>query len=115
MISVRRVSDIEYDVEVTETKLVSARISYSLYVLLEKYKNKSEFIRNTIHYVIDNNIDLTNVTLNNENRNKVITFRVEYATYTKMLSCAKRYESLNDFINRSIWWGVHVHDQIHRF
>jgi len=113
MISVRRVSDIEYDVEVTETKLVSARIPRSLYLALDSFKNKSEFIRNTIYEVIDNNIDLTNISLDNENRNKVITFRIEYEIYNKMLSYAKRYESLNDFVNRCIWWGLHVHDQIY--
>ena len=113
MISVRRVSDIEYDVEVTETKTVPVRIPYSIYVLLEEnFNNKSEFIRTAINKVIQNNIDLTTIRID-ENRKKIITFRIDYATYNKMLSYAKRYESLNDFINRAIWWGLNVHDQIY--
>jgi len=112
MISVRRVTEIEYDIEVTESKTVPARIPYSIYLLLEKYKNKSEFIRNVIFYVINNNIDLTQVSLSTERRRKIITFRVEYSTYQKMIQYAQRYQSINDFVNRAITWGI-VNDVFH--
>jgi len=106
MISIKRVSDVEYDVEVTESKLVSARIPRSLYLLLEeKFKNKSEFIRTAINKVIENNIDLTTIRID-ENRNKIITFRIEYSIYMKMIEHAQRYQSMNEFVNRAIWWGI---------
>jgi len=106
MISVRRVTDIEYDVEVTETKTVPVRIPYYLYLFLEeKFKNKSEFIRKAINQVIENNIDLTTIRID-EKRNKIITFRIEYSIYMKMIEHAQRYQSMNEFVNRVIRWGI---------
>ena len=105
MILIKKVSDVEYDVEVTETKLVPARISRSLYLALESFKNKSEFIRTAINKVIENNIDLTTIRID-ENRNKIITFRIEYSIYMKMIEHAQRYQSMNEFVNRAIWWGI---------
>jgi hypothetical protein len=105
-IEVRKVSATQYELQVEEVKVISAKISQNLYQFLEKKINKSEFIRNTILQIIYNNTDLTNIIIN-ENRNKVITFRTDYQIYKKMLLYAKRYdESLNEFINRAIYWGM---------
>jgi len=73
-------------------------------LLEQRTKNKSEYIRRIITEILNRNIDLTNTL--NENRNKVITFRIEYAIYNKMIEYAQRYQSLNEFLNRALWWGI---------
>jgi len=106
MIEVRKLSATEYELEVEDAKLVPAKISLKLYQLLEqRTKNKSEFLRRVITEILNRNIDLTNITLN-EYRNKVITFRIQREIYNKMIEYAKRYETLNEFINRAIYWGI---------
>lgn len=106
-IEVRKLSATVYELEVEDVKLVSAKISIILYQLLEqRTKNKSEFIRRVITEILNRNIDLTNIALSNEYRNKVITFRIEYAIYNKIVEYAQRYQSINEFMNRAIWWGI---------
>jgi len=105
-IEVRKLSATEYELEVEDAKLVPAKISLKLNELLEqRTKNKSEYIRRIITEVLYRKVDLTNIRLN-ENRNRVITFRIQRDIYNKMIEHAKRYESLNEFINRAIMWGV---------
>jgi hypothetical protein len=105
-IEVRKLSATEYELEVEDAKLVPAKISTVLYQLLEqRTKNKSEFIRRVITEVLYRNVDLTSIRIN-ENRNKVITFRIQRDIYNKMIEHAKRYETLNEFVNRALWWGV---------
>lgn len=113
-IEVRKMSDTEYEIEIKCAKLVPVKISHELYKLLEsKVKNKSEFIRSVILQVISNNVDLTKTKLSNESRNKVISFRVDYQFYMKMIEYARRYEmNLNDFINKALWWGVEHYDNL---
>jgi hypothetical protein len=105
-IEVRKISSTEYELELEDAKLVPAKISLKLYQLLEqRTKNKSEFIRRVITEILNRNIDLTNIIIY-EDRKKVITFRIQYAVYNKMIEYAKRYQSLNEFMNRALWWGV---------
>ena len=105
-IEVRKISSTEYELEVQDVKLVPAKISLKLYELLEqRTRNKSEYIRRIITEILNRNIDLTNTRIY-EDRKKVITFRIEYAVYNKMIEYAKRYESLNEFVNRALWWGI---------
>ena len=105
-IEIRKVSPTEYELELQDAKLVPAKISLRLYQLLEeRSKNKSEYIRKIITEVLYRNVDLTNIRID-ENRNKVITFRIQRDIYNKMIEHAKRYETLNEFVNRALWWGI---------
>jgi len=113
-VEVRKISQTEYEIDVEDVKLVSARIPLRLYQLLEaKTKNKSEYIRRVITEILKKDIDLGNISLDlpTEKRNKIITFRVQYAIYKSMVEHAQRYESVNEFVNRAIWWSYVVGDR----
>jgi len=113
-VEVRKISQTEYEIDVEDVKLVSARIPLRLYQLLEaKTKNKSEYIRRVITEILKKDIDLFDISsldLPTEKRDKIITFRVQYALYKSMVENAKRYESLNEFLNRAISWGIEKND-----
>jgi len=110
-IEVRKISSTEYELKIEDVKLVPAKISLRLYQLLEqRTKNKSEYIRRIISEILYRNVDLSNIRID-EDRNKVITFRIQRDIYNKMIKYAQRYESLNEFINRAIYWAM-INDSI---